>query len=284
MLPLRSSRSARLFLGMLLTAPFAHAQMITEGFTRGYYPLGSVQTAGNQDPVFNVTPEAVGYYNNTTILWGTSTNSDLIPPEWRNRRNTVLFSESVFGAVPAATPFKIGTITYQNGTTVNGSNISGFDLSIQFSITTALFSTVFAIPVSFNTISVSDFDAPPATIAGIGYVGQTLDGFFVSPNQVYGNAWNNPDYLQIILPQNPLSHTVTFNEMYYRYTFDGFGLGTADDLTFFVGEGASAQVDLFASYIIDITPVPEPSSFGILGAGVLVGLTLAQRRKLRKAL
>lgn len=284
----RLLKSSGLLLAALALAPFAQAQLtVTGGSTKGYFPAGSVTVGPNVSSTSTRTPNVVGAYSNASIEWGVATSSTLVPVAWRTA-NLVTFQETSFEAVAPNTQFKIADISYRNGTTDADTNITGFTLSVTFDIVTDSFNTSFAIPVSFQTISVSDTNAPPLTVAGIAYSNlNTPDGFVDSvPFRTGPNVWNNPDYLFIQLPETPLSFDFydPVLDIGATYTFTGFGFGAAASEVFFVPEGETVTTEFFAQYSVDeYSPIPEPSAFGMLGAGVLVGFAALRRRQVRKS-
>jgi hypothetical protein len=166
--------------------------------------------------------------------------------------NKLTFKGASFSSV-LNTPFKIGSLTYFNGTTTAGSNATSVDLN-----------TVFK------------FKLPGATSVSSS-LALALNS---TPNT--GNAIANADFVTL---SNMLAPTFfAISGVDYKLTFTGFqnikgdGFLQSNAQQLHVMEGKSASADLYAS-IEAVSAVPEPETYAMFGAGLaLLGL-FARRRK-----
>jgi hypothetical protein len=169
-------------------------------------------------------------------------------------------TSAVFGNGVTATMVG-GTLTAQGA----GANSAGrYPTSgTQFWTSAVAFSLNFDQQVSafgFFGIDIGDFDGQLSLTL---FSGLSNLGNFVVPNTI-GGAGGGVLYYGIITP-------FTFDRVAFGNTAAGTDFFGFDDFTV----GVPSQVN--------ITPVPEPSTYGLIGAAVLVGATLYRRRQAKKA-
>ncbi|MEH3104595.1 MAG: choice-of-anchor K domain-containing protein [Sphingomonas phyllosphaerae] len=150
-------------------------------------------------------------------------------------------------------PFKVGRLTYFNGTVKNGTEINAVDL---------------ALDLTFANPNIGKFSS--------------LFSFGIVSTSNTGTADDNADYLT--LPSNFSTGTFVANGTTYGVKLTGFGNIDGDgfvsksDTEFRVREGKTASADLFAI----VTPaVPEPATWAMMLAGFgVIGMAM-RRRKVR---
>jgi hypothetical protein len=125
---------------------------------------------------------------------------------------------------------------------------------------------------AFALKDVGSFDSVAMTAAPAGAMDWTLNTNELSANGC--SAGSNPMKLCVFGNHIPLS-----DDMVFKFTFTG---GTQDftaphlKVAFYIGDGDQKVGDLLSQ---DIAPVPEPASYGMLLAGlVVVGCALRARR------
>lgn len=214
-------------------------------------------TFAAQAAPLKVTGSASATFNNPTpgsTYSGAGTNKFTWgnPSNFGVGANKLTFKGASFSSV-LNTPFKIGSLSYFNGTTAAGSNATSVDLS-----------------------SVFKFKLPDAANVSANFT------FALNSTPNTGNFNANADF--ITLSNTLLPTLFAINGTNYKLTFTGFqnikgdGSLQSNGQQFHVGEGKSASADLFAS-IEAVSAVPEPETYAMFGAGLaLLGL-FARRRK-----
>jgi hypothetical protein len=285
---LKLARSSATLLAALAVFSTAEAQLITAGGTTGVIP--NVSVTGPVTKIFTI--EA----SNDDIRWGNTVNS-FYPLSWRNKQSSVFYAGGTTPSLPltAGDTISFGNLAYTNGTTANSNTaITGFNLNLTFTFTTTHGAGVINIPLTISTLTVPDLVAPPTTVAGVPYWdGNTAaphliaTGIDQNPTDGLSNGstpyYNNPDYLFITLPELTPSFTFYTEDAYHTYSFDNIGFGGND--TFFVLEGQTGNTGLTGDFLYEtgpFTPVPEPSTYGMIGAAALVAFVANRRKRSKK--
>ena len=199
----------------------------------------------NPDP--SALPVVTTGVGTSTFTWGSSTGAT--PP------NSVVFDNSPGNfATVTESPFKVGKITYFNGTTAIGSTPDSVDLALTLD---------FAEPALGSIVSDYTFKIVTTT--------NTAD------------ADASADYLY--LPSAFSTTTFVIGDTTYNVKLTGFqdivgdGFLASDDLALHVREGGTATADLFAVVTSEVSAVPEPQSLALMFAGLgMMGLVARRRR------
>jgi hypothetical protein len=152
------------------------------------------------------------------------------------------------------TPFKVGTITYFNGTTALGSTPDSVQLALRLD---------FLSPTIPSVVSNYTFD------------------IVTTPNT--GDADGDADFLN--LPSAFSTTSFVIGTTTYNVKLTGFsdivgdGFLASDDLALHVREGGTASADLFAVVTTEVAVVPEPQSIALLLAGLGMVGGMARRRR-----
>jgi hypothetical protein len=213
---------------------FAQAQAAdVEGSTSGVWvnPLpGSATVTGVGTPVFT---------------WGDSTGFGTPP-------NQLGFAGNAFASA-FETKFKVGTISYFNGTTLLGTTADTVDLSLSLNFTSPALGAV-----------VSNY------------------GFALNTTPNVGTPDENADFVSLPSLFSTTSFLIGSTE--YRVKLTGFenvvgdGFLVSSDTEFHVREGGTASADLYA--VVTTAPVPEPETYALMLAGLgAVGMVARRRRQ-----
>ena len=207
-------------------------------------PVSGTTTGVWVAPTPSAPPIVTTGVGTSTFTWGDATGFGTPP-------NSLSFAGGAFSGL-LETPFKVGTITYFNGTTAIGSTPDSINLSLTLA---------FSLPA-----------LPPV-------VGSYLFTLNSTPNT--GTADENADFVN--LPSAFSSTDFLIGGTTYRVKLTDFeniigdGFLTSDALQFHVREGGTASADLFAS--VTTQPVPEPETYALMLAGLMVITAVARRRR-----
>lgn len=153
------------------------------------------------------------------------------------------------------TQFKVGSLSYFNGTISSNSGADSVNLSLKL-----------------------DFTQPALGLIASSYKLDLIN----SPNTSDPNA--SADYVYLPSAFSTTSFTIDGTE--YRVKLTGFqnvvgdGFLTSDPLQFHVREGGTASADLFAVVTSEaLPPVPEPSTCALMLGGLVAVAAFAPRRQ-----
>jgi hypothetical protein len=228
------------------------SQLFLSIITTSYLLAGSVFAAdvqGSSSAVFiNPQPSFADVSGTGTNFFSFGSAVDSVGP------STLGFSSAAF-STNFGTPFKLGTLTFFNGTIAGNSGADSVDLSTTLNFTApSIPSTTsdFSLILN-NTTNTSDPDASADFVyfSGVGSVNSFL---------IDGIAYN----VKISGFQNVI----------------GDGFLTSDSTQFRVREASSATADLFGVVSI-ANNVPEPGSLALIGLG-LAGFAGARLKKRQK--
>ena len=165
--------------------------------------------------------------------------------------NHLHFSGTDFNA-NTNTPFKLGSFSYTNGTTVSGTN-----------------------PTSLDFTTFMNFSQPSLPMVAAKFrLG--LNGTVNSQD-----PRNSSDFVSF--NQTTSSSQFVIDGVAYTVQISGFrnvtgnGFLASSGQAFHVNEGGTANVDLYA--LVSATPVPEPETWGMMLAGLGMLSLLTRRRK-----
>ncbi|MEP6501805.1 MAG: choice-of-anchor K domain-containing protein [Betaproteobacteria bacterium] len=152
------------------------------------------------------------------------------------------------------TPFKVGTLTYFNGTTALGSTPDSVQLALTLDFLSPTIPSVTS-DYTFDIVTTSNTDDPDASADFL-----NLPSAFSTTSFVIGGTTYN-------VKLTGFSNIV------------GDGFLASDDLALHVREGGTASADLFAVVTTEVAVVPEPQSIALLLAGLGMVGGMARRRR-----
>jgi hypothetical protein len=180
----------------------------------------------------------------STFTWGDSSAFGGPP-------NKLSFTGDAFSSA-FETKFKVGTLSYFNGTTTNGTTADTVDLALAL-----------------------NFTAP-----ALGNVSGNY-GFLLNSTPNSGTPDQNADFVSLPSLFSATSFLIGSTEYRVKLTGfenvvgDGFLASTATE--FHVREGGTATADLYA--VVTTAPVPEPETYALMLAGLGVVGMMARRRR-----
>ncbi|HWA85288.1 MAG TPA: choice-of-anchor K domain-containing protein [Opitutus sp.] len=188
---------------------------------------------------------------NTTVTNGADSSmfSSGIPYSSSATQTSVGFTGTTFAGAGNGDTINLGTVDLTNGITLLGSTASAADFNILLNL------------------------------PELGITNYVVSQIHVGIDNTSNNGMHNvPDLFQVTpTTSGPLvlGHTnVNFNVSLSNPAFSTDGGAT-------VGEGSSANFDVFAS-IMTLSPVPEPSTYALWGAALLVGVIAIRRFRTRE--
>jgi hypothetical protein len=205
----------------------------------------------------DVTGTASGIFVNPlptvgSITTGTGTSNFTFGDPAGTPANHLIFTGSSFAST-LETPFKVGSLSYYNGSTYNNPTSVDFALSLNF--------TAPALPVTSSTFTFNLVSTPNT-----------------------GTADEQADFLYF--PSSFSSTSFVIGGTTYSVKLVGFGNVVGDGFLasssteLHVRENATASADLFAEVSAQ-SAVPEPASWAMMLAGFgLAGVFLRARRRM----
>ena len=215
--------------------------------THAAAPVSGSTSAAWVNPNPGVAPVVTTGVGTSTFTWGQSTGT--------TPANSVVFDNSpgTFASV-TETPFKVGQVSYFNGTTASGSNPDAVDLALTLHFAQPNLGDIVS-DYTFKIVSTTNTDDPDASA----------------------------DYLY--LPSAFSATTFVIGDTTYNVKLTGFsdivgdGFLASDDLALHVREGGTASADLYAVVTSEVAAVPEPQNMALLLAGLgMMGLVARRRR------
>lgn len=210
-------------------------------------PVAGTVAGAWVNPTPGVAPVVTTGVGTPTFTWGSSTGAT--PP------NSVVFDNlgGLFAST-TETPFKVGKLTYFNGTTAIGSTPDAVQLALTLNFANPALGAIVS-NYTFNIVTTANTADPDASADYL-----NLPTAFSTTSFLIGSTTYNVKLLG-------------FQDIV------GDGFLTSDDLALHVREGGTASADLFAEVTTQVSGVPEPQNGALLFAGLgLVGFVARRRR------
>ncbi|MDP1028353.1 choice-of-anchor K domain-containing protein [Sphingomonas sp. KR1UV-12] len=210
----------------------------------------------------NVTGTTTATFVDAKPTTGTSTGTGTNHLTWGvaadgGKVNEMTFAANTPFSATVGQQFKIGSISYYNGTINNGTELTSIGLNLAF---------------NFSDPAIGAFTK------------SFILGLNSTPNT--GTADENADY--ITFPSLQTADTFTVNGQAYTFKLlgltnvvgDGFLNSGANE--FHVREGGNASADVFG--VLNVAAVPEPATWAMMLVGFgMVGASARYRRRSTKA-
>lgn len=211
-------------------------------------PVSGTTTGVWVNPSPSAAPIVTTGVGTPTFTWGDSTGFNSPP-------NSLAFTAVAGGfASTTETSFKVGSISYFNGTTAIGSNPDSVQLALTLNFAEPSIPSVVS-DYTFNLVTTPNTSDPDASA----------------------------DF--VFLPSAFSTTTFVIGSTTYDVKLTGFsnvvgdGFLTSDDLEFHVREGGTASADLSAVVTTQVAVVPEPQNLALMFAGLGMLGVMARRRR-----
>ena len=199
------------------------------------------------NPTPGAAPIVTTGVNTPMFTWGQPTSG--------SPANSVSFDKGTGAFVSTTeTPFKVGKVTYFNGTTNAGTTPDSVQLALTLNFASPALGSIVS-DYTFNIVTTTNTDDPIASA----------------------------DYLY--LPTAFSTTSFLIDGTTYNVKLTGFsdivgdGFLTSDDLALHVEEGRTASADLYAEVTTQVATVPEPQNLALMFAGLgMMGLVARRRR------
>jgi hypothetical protein len=220
------------------------------GIARGDIPVSGIASADfvNPSPAGGTDGVVVTGVGTNNFTWGQGSGT---PP------NSMTFVANSFSTT-TETPFKIGTLTYFNGTTVSGTTPTTVQLGVNLNFTQPNVGNQMS-NFTLGLISTTNTSDPVASA-----------DFVTFPS----------NFSSTVFSLDGTNYTLMLTGFQNVQGAMGF-LGSNGNTEFHVEEGGTASADLYGEVTANVpSVVPEPSSFVIafFGAGGMIAFGLRRRK------
>ena len=209
-------------------------------------PVSGTTSGAWVNPVPVAAPVVVSGVNTPVFTWGTPSGT---------AANQVTFDKlgGTFAST-TETPFKVGKITYFNGTTATGTTPDSVDLAL----------TLTFVDPALGAIT-SDYTFQIVTTTNTADPDASADDLYLP------TAFSTTSFL---------IGSTTYNVKLTGFgDIVGDGFLASDALALHVREGGTASADLFAEVTTQTAAVPEPQNVALMLAGLgMMGLVARRRR------